>query len=147
MSEPVEPGRAGRPTKRTPATERRLVGLIREGLTQKDASAMGGISEHTFGEWKRTFPDFADRIKKAEAEFIHTNVQIVQRAADANTWQAAAWILERRRTETWGRKETVTVTPEPDTPTEEFDLNRLSHDKLTSLREILNAAAIPDTER
>ncbi|HEV8176914.1 MAG TPA: hypothetical protein VGP44_04430 [Gemmatimonadales bacterium] len=145
--ETMEPGKAGRPTKRTPAVEKRLVELIREGLTQKDASAIVGISEDSFIRWKQDFADFAARIKKAEAEFILDNVRIVQKAASANTWQASAWILERRRTEAWGRKETVVVPPEPENLPDQFDLNRLSNDKLSNLRDLLTAATVPDQER
>lgn len=71
-----------------------------------------GISKETWYRWFRTgeqqkkgiFRDFYDAIKKAEAAAEARNVAIIQEAAKT-TWQAAAWFLERKYPERWGKKE------------------------------------------
>ncbi len=94
----------GRPTKRTPDVMRRLCAALRAGNPRRVACASAGISEDSFAKWSKNFPDFSDSIKKAEADAITRNVAIIRKAAQ-KTWQAAAWWLERRYPDDWGRKE------------------------------------------
>ena len=49
---------------------------------------------------KTIFVDFLDSIKSAEAEAEMRNVTIIQKAAQ-ETWQAAAWYLERKHKSRW----------------------------------------------
>lgn len=70
---------------------------IRQGRTQKDAAILSGISEAIFYEWLKDSSkvEFLECIKKAQSEFKKQLEIRVQKAADV-TWQAAAWMLERR---------------------------------------------------
>lgn len=57
-----------------------------------------------------TYPEYVsliEDIEYAEAMVESERVSIVKTAADTGTWQAAAWWLERRKPETWGRNDTV----------------------------------------
>lgn len=83
-------------TKRTVEAELRIIEALKAGNTRRAAADYAGIHEHTLGEWVKKYPDFAESVAKAESDAEIRNVAIIQRAA-ANTWQAAAWWLERRR--------------------------------------------------
>ncbi|MHB8736496.1 MAG: hypothetical protein ACYC6M_14435 [Terriglobales bacterium] len=100
-------------------TERmeRILTALRMGVSRKDAFTSAGISGDCFYTWlkrpgTRSFRTaegqppavitFADAVEKAEADFVISMVGVVRKAAagakDApGSWQAAAWLLERRR--------------------------------------------------
>jgi hypothetical protein len=99
----------GRPTKRTPQVEADLVQALRAGNTRKAAAHFAGIGENTLGDWLRRFRGFRDLIEKAESYAEVRMVAQVARAAQDGTWQAAAWWLERRRPDDYGRRDRVDV--------------------------------------
>jgi len=86
------------------------------GVDVKTITDALNISRQTFYDWlnrgerdaqegKRTlYADFFDAYKKAQAEAIIRNVALILEAAKNGNWQAAAWFLERRMPEVWGRK-------------------------------------------
>jgi hypothetical protein len=47
------------------------------------------------GRWRSELPDFDRAILAAEAEFIETQVANIRTAAKTS-WQASAWLLERK---------------------------------------------------
>jgi hypothetical protein len=71
-----------------------IAALLEGGSNRTDACLIAGISYETFTVWMQK-PEFAECIKKAEAQFKNRNITIIQKAA-ATTWQAAAWLLERK---------------------------------------------------
>lgn len=70
-----------------------------------------GICESTWYKWLKDGEkaksglkmEFFQSIKKAEAEAQIRNVGIIQQSAKEN-WQAAAWYLERKFPDMWGRR-------------------------------------------
>ena len=98
-------GRAGRPRKALDQerVDRVLQG-IKLGLPFVHACARAGISQDTFARWRKRSADFAEEVKKAEAEAIARNVTLIQKAA-GTSWQAAAWWLERRHPQDFARTE------------------------------------------
>lgn len=88
--------------------------LIAAGNYHKTVAQYLGIDESTWWRWlqkgetakskKSIYYKLFKQIKKAEAEAQMRNVAIVQEAAQ-ESWQAAAWWLERRYPEEWGRKD------------------------------------------
>lgn len=50
------------------------------------------------------FLELVERVERAEADAHARNVAVIQRAAQAGTWQAAAWFLERRYPEQYARR-------------------------------------------
>ena len=100
-----------RPTKLTPDTQRRICDAIRAGNYQDIAAQHAGITAATFYNWmvkgeagKGQYLEFFDAVKKAQADAEVRNIAIIGSAAE-KTWQAAAWLLERRNPDRWGNKE------------------------------------------
>lgn len=103
-------GSPGRPTKRTPETVKKLCDAIRLGASYGDACGYAGIDIGTFGEWRDKFPDFAHEIKEAEGAGRVQLIAKIQKAANDGNWQAAAWMLERRDPQNYGRTMRTQVT-------------------------------------
>ena len=86
------------------------------GNTDRTCMQYLGISKDTWYEWMKKgeerrgtpYADFADTIKRAEAECMARNVGFIQTAA-ITTWQAAAWWLERRYPDEYGLKSQVNM--------------------------------------
>lgn len=101
----------GRPTKLTPETQETILNAIRAGNYIETAAALAGISKETFYKWLRRgaraktgkHRDFVDAVEKAQAEAEALDLQIIRQASKKH-WQAAAWRLERRSPERWGRQ-------------------------------------------
>lgn len=106
----------GRPTKLNANVQRLIVSAIAKGNTREVAAAAAGIGRTTLFTWLAAgekaksgqYRDFLDALKKAEAGAVVGMVGIVRNAA-ANSWQAAAWWLERRHPDEWGRKDRVEI--------------------------------------
>ncbi len=95
----------GRKTKCTAKTIARVAEGMRIGMTVELASQYGGITKDTFYRWlklandptaDKVFSDFSDAIKAAEADNAARCLLVIDDAANDGSWQAAAWMLERR---------------------------------------------------
>lgn len=88
--------------------EQAILRALRMGCTRRAAMAIGDITPPTF---YRMLEDvtFRDAVEKAEGEAEATYSAIVADAAP-KSWQAAAWWLERRRSEHFGRHDRVEMT-------------------------------------
>ena len=93
----------GRPCKLDDLTAERIVQAVKIGAPWYMAAAAGGVNAATLRDWKarakdgeEPFAAFYARLQKAEAEGACAVLDIIQSAAREGTWQAAAWILERR---------------------------------------------------
>ena len=93
----------GKTTKYNDETITHITQALRAGNTRRASCSYAGISEDTFANWLRDRSEFAESIKKAEADAEVRNVAIIQRAADT-TWQAAAWWLERKHKAEWSSR-------------------------------------------
>jgi hypothetical protein len=102
------PGR-GRPSKYTPEVVERICYSLSQGNTRTTAATCAGISMETFAVYVREFPEFSDAIKRAEEQAIEHYVNVIH-TASTQTWQAAAWYLERRRKEDFGKQDKVDIT-------------------------------------
>jgi transposase len=103
--------RAGRKTKLTPKAQELICSLIASGNYASVAASAAGISEQTFYSWmergrnkEKKFLEFLEAIKKAESDAETYRVGRIV-AASAEHWTAAAWWLERKFPDRWGRKE------------------------------------------
>ena len=104
---------AGRPTKLTPELQEKIVTAVRGGNYIETAAAYAGVSKDTLYAWlkrgaRATHPNspyrrFSDAIEKALAEAEMRDVLIIGKAAEEQ-WQAAAWRLERKFADRWGRQ-------------------------------------------
>lgn len=81
--------------------------LCRCGLPDCQVAAALGVTPQTFSTW-RNHPrtpnqaELSEAMKKADAEREAALVARIMRASD-DTWQAAAWLLERKYPERYAR--------------------------------------------
>jgi hypothetical protein len=102
-------GRAGRKTALTPEVGDRLVAMLRSGNYLEVAARAAGVHRNTLSEWMRRgrageepYAELAARVTRALAEGEAHNVAQIAKAA-RESWQAAAWLLERQYPDRWGR--------------------------------------------
>lgn len=105
--------RTGRPTKLADQVVLdKLLTAIRAGNYMEVSAAFAGIHKDTLYAWLKRgararvgdpYRSFSDAMQKALAEAEVRDVAVVGQAA-AKWWQAAAWRLERRSPDRWGRK-------------------------------------------
>ena len=104
-----------RRTKLTERTKDDIVKALKAGNSRRDSALYAGIAEATFYSWmargregEPIYAEFLEAVEKAEAQSVVRNVAIIQRAAE-ETWQAAAWWLERKRPDDWGRRQRMDI--------------------------------------
>lgn len=110
-------------TQRGKEIQQAICKAIENGNTLDIAASLAGIGISTLHAWRKTgrearlrseegdelseehraCMEFLEATEKAESEAISRNVMLIQTAA-IDSWQAAAWYLERRRPEQWGRQ-------------------------------------------
>lgn len=101
-----------RPTKLTDDTQKRIIQAIELGATYELASQFGGIAYNTFNEWMKAGEraesgakrDFYEAVKQAEGKAAVKWLLQIEKAS-AENWQSAAWKLERRYPDTYGRRD------------------------------------------
>lgn len=101
-----------RPTRCTPEVVKRVADAIRGGNYANVAARYAGIGERSFYKWmergatgEEPYAQFRQAVKDAEAQAEVRNVALIQQAAQAGTWQASAWYLERRYPARYGRRD------------------------------------------
>ena len=93
-----------RKSKYTPDVVDKLTQAIRLGATYVLACDYAGISERTFRSWMETYPPFLQSVKEAEGAAAVGWLAKIEKAASDGNWQAAAWKLERRYPEMYGKQ-------------------------------------------
>lgn len=112
----IDEGFGMRPSKFTPEARAAIIEAIAEGNTRAVAAACAGVDVSTFYRWMAEGEEaltgqrreFFEAVKKAEADAIAAMVAIIRKAAPTS-WQAAAWWLERKYPDEWGRKDRVAI--------------------------------------
>jgi hypothetical protein len=88
----------------TPEVEAKILGAIRDGgMSFRTACAYAGISEDTLWRRRKADPEFAARVEHAIEMFKAKMVTLIVAAAPKN-WSAAAWMVERKHPEEFGRQ-------------------------------------------
>ena len=93
----------------------KIIKFVENGATNKEAAMLADVSEETFYCWQRKKlangepnPDYqselSELLKKAKTKRKVAMVNRILTAAQ-KTWQAAAWYLERKHNEEFGRRE------------------------------------------
>jgi len=93
-----------RKSKFNEAITNRIAEALRIGATYEIAAEYAGISRSTLYNWMEKgkeqnsgqYRTFLDSIKTAEARGAIANLAMIESAAKAGDWKAAAWRLERR---------------------------------------------------
>ena len=115
----------GRPTKLNIDTHNKIISAIRAGNYIETAAAYAGINKSTLYDWlkrgerekqrvaqnprynirksEKPYVEFSNAVEKALAEAEVRDVAIIAKAAE-DQWQAAAWRLERKFPDRWGRR-------------------------------------------
>lgn len=109
----------GRPAKLTAQVQDTIVQAIRSGNYNEVAAQMAGVCERTLYNWLERgeeeqagkYFQFLQAVKKAAAEAEARHLALIANAAQ-KTWQAAAWFLERKHPDRWGRKDRQELAPE-----------------------------------
>lgn len=91
-----------RPSKRNAARQETYLAAIRAGASRQVAASAAGVGRTTAWRWAQADAEFAAAVDRADAEAEGAMMEVINRAAP-RTWRAAAWWLERRRPETYGR--------------------------------------------
>jgi transposase len=118
----------GRPCKITPELTERVVDLIKQGLTQKDACNLAGLAYSTYNEWKakgdkgiQPFAEFFSVTSRARNEHKAYLLKIVQAGATGMLprfadWKAASWLLSKGWPLQYGDRIAVETDPIPVSP-------------------------------
>lgn len=101
----------GRPSKFTPEIRKALIDAITAGLTYTHACQIVGIDYTTFNLWrnkgqedtKGDYFDFFNALTRAET-ITSTSMMAQIRKASTEDWRAAAWWLEHRYPEEYGKQ-------------------------------------------
>ena len=144
---------AGRPTKLTKELIEEIAQYLRAGNYIETTAALVGIHRDSIYEWlkrgnaeidrvsksnrsrirkrEEIFVEFTDTVKKAQAQSEAMLVGLIGQAAQKN-WTAAAWRLERKYPDKWGRTERNVATAQDD-PVKELaqQIQDLRNDKST----------------
>jgi transposase len=113
-----------RKTKFTTEVEDRLLRALRLGCYVETAAALAGISRDTFYDWIKKgakgvapYAAFARKVDQAMAESEARDLAVILKAAEKN-WTAAAWRLERRFPDRYGRNDRTRVEAKVEVTTE-----------------------------
>jgi len=80
-----------------------ICGYLEDGLAQKDAARLAGISESTFYEWLSTKSEFSESLMRAMAKYKYKLVTMVNTQA-VNDGKLALEVLARRFPQEYGEK-------------------------------------------
>lgn len=88
----------------------RALKLKRMGASNKDIAAAIGVHPSTFSTWVNHPKTDNQRklskgLKKSEADYKNSVLALILKAAQEGSWQAAAWILERKYPEEYARRD------------------------------------------
>ena len=106
---------AGRPTKLTPEVQDLIVDGINAGLTLGLTCARAGVARSTFYDWLEkgeaaksgALMEFSDTVSRARADSALRLVSQITLQAPTD-WRAAAFLLERRFPDDYGKRSEVT---------------------------------------
>lgn len=115
-SEP-EQNKGGRPSKYEPERVNAIIDAISHGMYAEQAAVACGISKTTFVRWRDIYPEFKERVERAQAFAEERYIRLILRHA-TTSWQAAAWWLERTFPDRYGRRARVELTGAEDGPVE-----------------------------
>lgn len=110
--------KTGRRSKITPELIDRICGHIANGAFFRNAVALCGVGASTAYDWlKRGESEagglhsaFVEAKKRADASFEQRHIAGINDHSNLS-WQASAWMLERRFPERWGRKRVEVTGP------------------------------------
>ena len=145
------------PIELTPELQESVCSAIRMGVYVETAANLNGIGKTTLYKWfkdkRPKFREFTNAVQKALATSEVRDIQVIDKEATGRpaeydsegnllrpaipvNWKAAAWRLERKHSDRWGRREQVKIYKAEDA--EEFK-PKGSHEEIMDLIEDLDA--------
>ena len=117
----------------------KLLKGLRNGMTRRAASGFAGFSKTTlYRMLEKDDGTLVTAIEKAEAEAEATySFVIAQAATDPKNWTAAAWWLERRHPQEYGKREHVEMTGKDGGPIDHRDVSTLTDYEKSALAEAI----------
>jgi hypothetical protein len=105
----------GRRSKFNKAIQEAICNAIRGGLGQDEAAIINNIDRHTLQRWKKKNAPFCAALERAWTQFEQDQLTIIREASvnrysndglitRRGSWQAAAWLAERRLGEKYALK-------------------------------------------
>lgn len=90
-----------------------IVVMLRAGCSRRMAAQHVDCDPSTITRTAARDPEFAAQLAEAQAGVDLKALRLIDRASDQERhWRAAAWLLERRNPEEFGRRSPETLTPE-----------------------------------
>jgi transposase len=102
--------------KRSPVDERTLLTkgvaedlktYILRGLDEEQACNLASIGHSTYAKWLIRYPQFKEFIRRVKAQVEFETLEHIQNAAGGGVWSAAAWFLERKYPQKYGRRDVL----------------------------------------
>jgi len=91
----------------TKAVANDLKTYILRGLNEDQACDLAGISPSTYSQWLVRYPQFKEFIRRVKAQAEFEALEYIQDAAKGGIWSAAAWYLERKYPQRYGRRDVL----------------------------------------
>lgn len=126
----------------TPELQKAFVAIVARGHYNQTACDASGITTETYRNWmargeagEAPYLGFFEAVKKARSAAEVSALSVIERAASGGQWQAAAWWMERRYPDKWGKRPPrekpekakgvedfhLDLSPEEETPGEDTD--------------------------
>jgi len=103
----------------------RLIQAIKLGAFIEHACIYAGINSSTFRLWRKhaqsglePYKSFWEEVQQAESESIVRRIARIEKAGLDGSWQADAWILERKYPDKFGKRDHLKVEADPNAPVE-----------------------------
>lgn len=164
---PVRKNRGGRPSKLTEEVFNAVMQALRAGNYQEVAARYAGISESTYWSWlergkrereriedgiepnstETIYREFLEEVEQARAAAEVRMVGLIATAAK-DTWQAAAWYLERSKPNQWGRRDRHEITGRDGAPVviEHHTKVEVSIDRAAAILAALDESGVLEVE-
>lgn len=85
--------------------QREILALLSVGCSRRTAARYVNCTQKAIDELARTNPDFAEKLRRAEANLeIESIKNMFNAAKQEKNWRASAWVLERKSPEEFLKK-------------------------------------------
>ncbi len=80
---------------------------ILRGLTEEQACELAGVNYGTYTQWLVRYPLFKEFIRRVKAQVEYDALEYIRDAMSGGTWSAAAWFLERKYPQRYGKRDVL----------------------------------------
>ena len=134
------PGKSDTTAKLSPERKAAIIAGMELGLSRGDAAQSAGVTRRTVNRWAAEESDFADELEMAESRAKRHLLGIVVAVAAKrfpNTWQAAAWLLERRWPSEFAQKSRLDISIDL-----EAEIRQMAEEHGLAYEDVVNQAEV-----